>query len=84
MRAGGSLDQSQAEEHAARSWAKAGLEPHHEVQENVALVQLPSGKVSVYTLKKCHLYNYTPRGGVGCKRGINDYQRGSDRVRSYW
>lgn len=43
-----SLDQSQAEEHTAfRCWTKAGMEPHHKVKENVALVQLPSGKVSV-------------------------------------
>lgn len=30
----------------------AGLELHREVRENVALVQLPSGKVSVVHIKK--------------------------------
>ena len=48
MKASGSLDQSEAEEHrASRCWTKAGMELHHEVKENMALVQLPSGKVSV-------------------------------------
>lgn len=48
MKASGRLDQSEAEEHrASRGWTKARMEPHHEVKENVALIQLPSGKVSV-------------------------------------